>query len=137
MTSSKRGRVARRRIARQRQQAKAASEAAGSDEREEPGGGWRRLRIPDGVRRLRSRTVVLGAVAALVAGGGFYGAYEALQPAHCVDANNTVVPDDLCDDTGTGGFHWYYGGRLRSGKMTGGSVERGGFGRVFDGFHGG
>jgi hypothetical protein len=77
--------------------------------------------------------VVLGAVAALVAGGGIY---TAVQPVHCVDANDTVVADDNCD-SGTSGFHRYYGGRMQSGKMTGGGVERGGFGRIFSGFHGG
>jgi hypothetical protein len=53
-----------------------------------------------------------------------------------VDSDGTVVADANCDSPNSG-FHWYYGGRLRSGKMTGGSFERGGFGRIFGGFHGG
>jgi hypothetical protein len=136
VSGSKRGRAARRRIARQRQQQAKAAQPAGSDGHEKRGG-WHGLRIPAGVRRLRSRTVVLGAVAALVAGGGIY---AAVQPVHCVDGNDSVVADDNCDSGtggGSGGFHWYYGGRMQSGRMTGGGVERGGFGRIFSGFHGG
>jgi hypothetical protein len=98
-------------------------------------GRLRYVRIPGTQRRLRSRTVVLGAVAALVAGGIVY---DVSEPRHCVDANDRVVADTNCSGTGTGGgAHWYYGGRLRSGQMTGGGYERGGFGRVFGGFHGG
>jgi hypothetical protein len=74
------------------------------------------------------------------------------QALHCVDANNVVVEERLCDDDGSGtgspgGYAWWYGGtggryygtgtQLTSGSRTAvdgatyktaGGVERAGFG---------
>jgi hypothetical protein len=91
-------------------------------------------------RRMRSKTVAVGALGALVVGGGVALAFS--QDRHCVDAQQRVVAESYCNRTrggGTGGagYRWYYGGRVGSGKASGGSFERGGFGRFFGGFHGG
>jgi hypothetical protein len=85
-------------------------------------------------RRLRSKAVTVGALGVLVVGSGI--AALALQDKRCVDNRQTVVADSNCD-RGYAGYRWYYGGRVRGGKATGGSFERGGFGRFLGGVHGG
>lgn len=80
-------------------------------------------------RRLRSKYVILGGVGTLVAGLCAYGVIRDRDDDRtCVDAEYQVVDDDACED-GRDGYRWYYGGsRGSSGKMTGGSFERSGFG---------
>lgn len=72
-----------------------------------------------------------GALVAALVGVGIY------QNSHrtCVDrATQTIVDDSQCR-TGGHGAGWYYGGRGGGigTKATGGSYERGGFGRFFSG----
>lgn len=93
-----------------------------------------RSRITVGERRLRSKTVLVGALGALFVGGGV--ALAMSEDRHCVNSLQQVVDDGYCH-RGATGVRWYYGGRVSGGKVSGGSFERGGFGRIFGGFHGG
>lgn len=94
----------------------------------------RYLPIPGTQRRLRSRYVALGAIGAAVLGLCSCTAFE---DKHCVDRQTTQVIDETHCRNGSGFGRWYYGGTSRSGRMTGGSYSRGGFGRVFGTSHGG
>jgi hypothetical protein len=94
----------------------------------------------------RSRAVTLTVVpllaAAFIAGCG---SDESEETAYCVNAQDEVVDDDLCDDEGRGGYFVYFGGlpftgnrigrgtRLRGGERVastdrGAIASRGGFG---------
>jgi hypothetical protein len=86
------------------------------------------------VRRLRSKTVAVGAAGAIFVVGG--AALVRSEDRHCVDGRQQVVAEDNCN-RGHAGYRCYYGGRVGGGKITGGSFERGGFGRFLGGFHGG
>lgn len=84
--------------------------------------------------------MTLGAVGVILAGGLL--TYAATEDRRCVDGSNQVVSDSHCKggtggSGGTGVYRWYYGGGSSGGRATGGSFERGGFGRAFSGFHGG
>src|SRR5262245_30730650 len=94
----------------------------------------RRSQTTVGERRLRSKTVVVGALGALFVGGGV--ALAMSEDRHCVNTQQQVVDDGYCHRGGVG-YRWYYGGRVGGGKVSGGSYERGGFGRFFGGYHGG
>ncbi|MFI1398930.1 hypothetical protein [Streptomyces sp. NPDC020681] len=80
-------------------------------------------------RRLRSSTVMLGGMGVLAATLTSCGSEP---DERCVDpVTYEVLPDYECDDDGSG--RHYYGGSVRSGKVSGGSydksaVDSGGFG---------
>ncbi|MFF3321464.1 hypothetical protein [Streptomyces sp. NPDC002889] len=82
-------------------------------------------------RRLRSGTVVLGGVGVLAATLTACGSEP---DERCVDpVTYEVLPDYECDDDGSSGGRYYYGGRVSSGRVEGGSFDRtavdsGGFG---------
>lgn len=89
-------------------------------------------------RNLRSGAVVLGSVGLLAA---TLVACSSDADKRCVDPNTYKKVDDKnCHDGGTG--RYYYGGKIRDGKATGGSfdksaVKRGGLGGHGSGSHGG
>jgi hypothetical protein len=96
-------------------------------------------------RRRRSRDVALVAVPLLAASFTACGGDDT---AYCVDKNDRIVENRLCDDErfgiGESAYFWYYGGHVASGgfvrgaHLTGGdristaniteNVRRGGFG---------
>ncbi|HEX6870345.1 MAG TPA: hypothetical protein VF163_04545 [Micromonosporaceae bacterium] len=88
---------------------------------------------------MRSNKVLYGVVGAvfLACTGGFL--YDRFgQRRTCVDPQTSqVVESSRCDRPGP--YRWYYGGNPGGlgTKVTGGSYERGGFGRVFSGGGGG
>ncbi len=104
----------------------------------QPGYGWREPTPPP---RKRSRAVAYGLVGAVVlacTGGMIYQATS--EHKQCVDKTTSeIVPDWNCR-SGSSSHGWYYY-RGRSGGIgttaTGGSYERGGFGRFFRGGGGG
>jgi hypothetical protein len=74
--------------------------------------------------RRRSQTVRLAAVPLLAAAflGGCGSDDEAMDSAYCVNAQDQVVDDDLCDD-GRAGYFVYFGGfPLRGSTITRGTV---------------
>ncbi|MGW7363054.1 hypothetical protein ACWGI8_06380 [Streptomyces sp. NPDC054841] len=85
-------------------------------------------------RRLRSGTVVLGGMGVLAATLTSCGSEP---DERCIDpVTYEVLPDYKCEDDDGDGHtsgRYYYGGSVRSGKVTGGSydksaVDSGGFG---------
>jgi hypothetical protein len=89
-------------------------------------------------QRRRSRDVALVVVPLLAAAVTGCGGNDT---AYCVDRNDQVVENRYCDNLGTPGFFWYYGGAggARVGtRLTGGdrvvstdiaeNARRGGFG---------
>jgi hypothetical protein len=78
------------------------------------------------MRRSREVPLTLLAAAALVS----IGCHE--QPRHCVDAQSHLEPDADCKlHSGTGGFHYIYGGSSGGHVgdiVIGASTSRGGFG---------
>ncbi|WP_329118348.1 hypothetical protein [Streptomyces sp. NBC_01465] len=83
------------------------------------------------MRRMRSGAVVLGGVGILAATLTACGSDE--PDRRCVDkVTQEKLPDYECKDS-TGHGHYYYGGSVKNGKVSGGSydkasVSRGGFG---------
>jgi hypothetical protein len=53
-------------------------------------------------------------------------------PAHCVDAQNHLMPDAYCQNSSFVGYHYVYGGSCGGhlgDVVFGGSISRGGFGQ--------
>jgi hypothetical protein len=82
------------------------------------------------MRKSREVPLTLLAVAALASIGSTTGCHD--QPRHCVDAQNHLQPDSVCEArAGVGGFHYVYGGASGGhygDTVVGSSVSRGGFG---------
>jgi hypothetical protein len=78
---------------------------------------------------------LFGAMLAICSGGFIYDAF--VEHKDCVDARSgqVVEPINCRHATSNGVYRWYYGGTSRGigTKATGGSYERGGFGRFLGG----
>lgn len=89
--------------------------------------------VQPGHRRLRSRKVIIGGVAAAVITICTCGFFSSREDRRCVDTATSSVIDESSCRSGHTGARWYYGGSNSGGKMVGGSYERGGFGGFFGG----
>jgi hypothetical protein len=81
------------------------------------------------MRKSREVPLTLLAVAALASIGSTTGCHD--QPRHCVDAQNHLQPDSVCEARQGTGFHYVYGGASGGhygDVVVGASVSRGGFG---------
>jgi hypothetical protein len=82
------------------------------------------------MRKSREVPLTLLAAAALAS----VGCHD--QPRHCVDAQNRLQPDSVCEARPGTGFHYVYGGASGGhygDTVVGSSVSRGGFGGFFGG----
>jgi len=88
------------------------------------------------MRKSREVPLTLLAVAALASIGSVAttGCHD--EPRHCVDAQNHLQPDSVCEARPGTGFHYVYGGSSGGhygDSVVGASVSRGGFGGFFGG----
>jgi hypothetical protein len=82
------------------------------------------------MRKSREVPLTLLAAAALAS----VGCHD--QPRHCVDAQNHLQPDSVCEARQGSTFHYVYGGSSGGhygDTVVGSSVSRGGFGGFFGG----
>jgi hypothetical protein len=82
------------------------------------------------MRKSREVPLTLLAAAALAS----VGCHD--QPRHCVDAQNHLLPDSVCQVNPASGGHFVYGGSSGGhygDVVVGSSVTRGGFGGFFGG----